>query len=586
MYFLLANLVRALRKRDLDRFEDVAIQILSLFEDISHGLVRKVHLLQRQVDKLMRLLGSVSDFKMTSKDHQKAFFINLFTKVLLVKKIYPVQTDMRLARAMESVQSYIFWGSDIFEAVEWNFKFHFHRALLRHIIGASCRLETARLTWGYKSLLMEKTDFILKASKNMPDLGNSLAKVLIARLHHEQYEGSVFDVHPDLFKVFNNELKGVPFEKTGNLVEDLMARLLCADAEAFDEYLAIRAIDLPFYIHRLFGLVGKACLGNDDRKFVPNEDFRNQVKGILTRDARTFTCFLLATHIRRYEFLGWVKRVELLDYSRLEWSTPFGVKLHQSIFSGQNPNMEHLVCRTPTQLAVETLRFCWDLTPEKFIGLPHDRLDIFLRAGALHNRTGSKTKWTEPYPNWLTVKDDDDDRAKTMKGLLVDKVYLKPMAKIVWGDDGVLDDAVRLKIIDFILDRVFCSLPSENRREPGSIRSIDHSPVFAYCRGLSSDGATQSLFDKDNSDRLFDALLLDAIEKTHIWNNRWYMLPDHLIFDLYFEGASEKWLFDMKGIYLKSVLKGTLKYPIKEYRQRMEMILEKTEEWWEEYRRS
>ena len=575
MQFLLAKLVRALRKSDLDRFENVAIQILTGFNTTLYSLKADKELKKKQMKALRRLLGGASKLKLTWRGCTSSFFINLFTKVLLMKKVYPAQTDMRLARAIDMVQSNISRERDSFGEVEWDFKFYFHRALLRNV-----------MAYGDADLFENDTVFLREAYRNMPDLGCILVKVLITKLICQPNLMSTSNTYSELFKVYYSVLRGASFDKTGNLTEDLITRLLCGDAKVFEDYVAVRAIDLPFYLHRLFGMVGKACL-RDNGKIIANSDFRNQVKEMLTRDPRSFTIFLFATHDSQDEHFGWVKnRLHLLDYSLPEWSAPFGVKLHLSISRNFCDEIKHLVCRTPTQLAVETLRSFWALSPEKLAGLPEDRLEIFLREGAFCS-IHTQANWEGPYPNWLIVKDDDDDRAKTMKGLLMGKVYLKPMARMVWGDGGVLDDTIRNRIRNLILDRVFLSLWSEFEDPNRPFLKLEWSPVLKYFRDLSSNAGDAEIVasDPDNPDQLFDAYLIRAIENTHFFDNRWYMIPDHLIFDdpnfERYAGTDLRRLRALRGLHLRSALEGALRYPIREYRQRMDLILEKTNQWWE-----
>ena len=593
MHYFLVQLARALQERDLDRFEDIAVAMLAGFDTTLQSLNVDRELEQRQMKVLRRRLGGVSKLKLTWGGYPTSFFINLFTQVLLVRKVYPEQTDLRLARAIEMVQSNISWGRENFEAVNWNFKFHLHRALLRNA-----------LTYGDPYLFEDATELLRKAERAMPDLVYFLVKVVIDRLIHEP-EGNLFDTRPNLFNVFIEVLQGASFEKTGNSVKHLIARLLCGDAKVFEEYLAVRAIDLPFYV-----TVGKACLGDDDKsalawscdheQLVFEPDFCNQVKDILTRDARSFTIFLFATHGREHKRFGWMKnKLHLLDYSLPEWSLQLGAKLHQNIFFYCSYEIEHLVCRTPTHLAVEALRrYCKNLAPEDLIGLPEDRLDIFLREGVLYHPSGvchDLVKWKEPYPNWLIVKDDDDDRAKTMKGVLIGKVQLKAMVKMLWGDDGVLDNVIRRKLLDLIFDTVFRPIRNEYNRKPDPIVGPDSSPVFTYLRSLPSSAddddafslSSQKKFDFDHFDKLFDAYLLEDIEKFHFWEKLWYMIPDHLIFDPPLGRYADdgiRGLRTLKGLRLKSALEGVLEHPIQEYRQRMDLILEKTDEWWKECR--
>lgn len=617
-HFVLERLKEALTSNDLELAREIIYTNHAAFKALHPILFPGKTVTKLQVKMVKRLLEGAESFPMITEENpnEPVELINMYTEVLLDTK-YSKQVDIQLAKAVEKIGSmWLFWSSKCVRDLRWKLEFHFHRALLRN---ALMRSKKQRVWWDKKRLLKEAQEY-------MPDLGEVFVSVLIDKLAHGRPFMGVLGIFSRVLSKGTGNMAMVD----GPIDRVMVARLLHGDADAFKGYLDMDPMKLPVYIHNLFACVGKACL-EESRIGLPRP-CRAQIKAYLTSSPETFTEFLFRSNGLDVSIMFAQKWTQLLDYSRPEWNTPFGEDVYCSIFppgfSFKEGNVEHIMCVAPKHLALIFLD-CHQLTAKHLAGLPADRLLIYLREGAFTQsllaemsqaRRKKKARLTDEeaiedlheIPDWLKYKDTDDDRLKVTKGLIFEEVHLRPMVMAFWEKGECrLHETVLKRIRDLLNSKLFPRQQrgAERYRKKPCIFKVyewhrQTSPVLAYIHSLPG-GLKSSI---DNSPFVPDAFMCSG-ESQQIQDHfqtaeNWHHIPDHVWYDppgqvgvaetsdgLFFKmffyddtscGNIEKVHQIIRtGLLAKTLLEGICLYPRPEYSQRMDMILEMIEDYYD-----
>lgn len=609
MHYSVKRLNKALLSDEVELARRIAATNLTYFRTVHPILFPNDDVTDMQVRIMKRLAKNQRTFYSASiKCHLSPSIIQWYTSALLMSE-YDEEMDRAMAEAVDCVTIKEIWTeTQIFE-FNWDLKFHFHRAIFGHVLIAS-----EEVAWEGKG------DFLRKVADAAPEeMPIIMAKALIGRAMRNWSIGN-------LLNLVGAALFGkTPHSNCGDTFVDLIVELLCgSSARPFEEYLAMDPLQIPVYIHHVVGLIGVRCLERNED--FSTESVRDAVSKMIAKDEKTFTKFIFTLYgpIEDYQFVR-KYYLDLIDYSMPEWNEPFGRELHLAIFYPNDKettgDIAHLFLKAPKHLAVDALRKSNILTLDLVESFPQDRILGFLNEGALHNLIfeGShhaviyknrckqvRIEGRDELPDWLIVKDTDDARMTSIKGLIRRQVHAKKMTFALWED--LVPENVRKDLKKFIgreiIERNYAYIL--HKPDLYTATSIEESLVYKYYLELQTTNGSKGdkresviTTNSDNNNNLFDAFMFTPSFPSYdsIWEETlWPAIPDHLWFDPA-ERESKSWTREHEHEHrwtmyvskykmcasrilprlVSSAYYCVLKYPNQKYSVRMHMILDKVD---------